>query len=78
MIKHERRYFFKDYSNAQLDKDFESYEAEYSISELLDKFAHYCSRADLIVTRPAGTMYICSRSDNGGKRLYARDVGPPP
>ncbi len=78
VIKHERRFFFRDYSSDKLTAEYDSHEAEFGIGELLGEFAAYCERAGLFATRSADSSFFRCRTNGTGRKLLAREVGPPP
>lgn len=80
VIKHERRFYFRDYMPRDLADDLEQQEAAYSIPELLDEVAGYVARTGLYLTVPAGTRYIraMERKDSAAAPFGPRRMGPPP
>jgi hypothetical protein len=78
-IKYERRYFFLQYENRQLQDQIDQDEAEFTIPELLDKISRYAARSGLFVRVEAGTEFVrAQRKLPQDPPFSPRRMGPPP
>jgi hypothetical protein len=80
VIKHQRRFFFREFLSTDQKKELEERESAYTIPDLLEALASFSCRAGLVVRVPSSTIYIraMGRPDPAAAPFGPRRMGPPP